>query len=87
MKTFTIDGYDVWDTDGYTHSHIAYVSSVSLAVEMVGKNAYMGFSPYKRSFIVFDTMKEVIDNDAANLRASALAKLTLAELTALGITK
>jgi hypothetical protein len=85
VRTFEIDGYEVWDTDGYTQSHLAYVSSMSLAIEMVGKDAYKGYSPCKKSFTVFDTMEEVLTTREANLRAAALAKLSPAERKALGL--
>lgn len=85
MKTFEINGFEVYDTDGYTHNHVAYVSEESMAVEMTKGNAYMGYNPYKKSFIVFETMDEFNADKYEKLRKSAWAKLSVQERHALGL--
>lgn len=88
MKQYEIDCYEVSETDGGgMHSnHIAYVSNKTLADELVAKSkGWRSHSKYKKLITVFDTMEEINANSKANLRNSALSKLTNLEKEALGL--
>jgi len=85
MKQFDMDCYEVWDTDGYTHNHVAFVSTESLAKELVNGNGYMGYSRYQKSITIYESIQEYKEAKEQALRAQALAKLTAAERAALGL--
>jgi hypothetical protein len=88
MKQFEIDCYEVTEADGGgMHSnHVAYVGNKALAEAMVAKSPnWRNMSKYTKLITIFDTMEEVEANSKANLRKSALAKLTNLEKEALGI--
>ena len=88
MKQFEIDCYEVTESDGGgMHSnHIAYVSNKELADKLVSKSkGWRNTSKYTKLITIFDTMEEVEANSKANLRKSALAKLSNLEKEALGI--
>lgn len=88
MKQFVMDCFEVTEADGGgMHSnHVAYVSNKELADQLVDKSAgWRSVNPYKKVITVFDTMEEIEANSKANLRKSALAKLTAAEREALGV--
>ncbi len=88
MKQFEIDCYEVTEVDGggMHSSHVAYVANKTLADELVNKNkGWRNHSTYKKLITIFDTMEEVEANSKANLRKSALAKLSIAEKIALGL--
>jgi len=88
MKQFEIDCYEVTESDGGgMHSnHIAYVSNKELADKLVSKSkGWRNMSKYTKLITIFDTMEEVEANSKANLRKSALAKLSNLEKEALGI--
>jgi FPC/CPF motif-containing protein YcgG len=88
MKQFEIDCYEVTESDGGgMHSnHVAYVSNKELADKLVSKSkGWRNASKYTKLITIFDTMEEVEANSKANLRKSALAKLTNLEKEALGL--
>jgi hypothetical protein len=88
MKQFVIDCYEVSESDGGgMHSnHVAFVSSKTLADHLVAVgHGRRSAQPYKKVITVFDTLDEIEENSKANLRKSALAKLTVAEQQALGL--
>lgn len=88
MKQFEMDCYEVTEADGGgMHSnHVAYVSNITLANELVDKSkGWRSSYPYKKVITIFDTMEEIEANSKANLRKSGLAKLTAAEREALGV--
>jgi acid phosphatase family membrane protein YuiD len=88
MKQFEMDCYEVTEADGGgMHSnHVAFVSTLALATELVNKSkGWRTSHPYKKVITIFDTMEEIEANSKANLRKSGLAKLTAAEREALGV--
>ena len=88
MKQFEIGCYEVTESDGGgMHSnHLMYVSSMELADKMVSKSkGWRTASKYTKLITIFDTMEEIEANSKANLRKSALAKLTNLEKEALGL--
>jgi hypothetical protein len=90
MKQLIIDGYEVRESDGggMSSNLVAYVSSLSLANELVDKNkGWRHHNPIKKIITVFDTMQEIEENSKKALRESALAKLSDAEKDALGLFK
>ena len=86
MKRFEMDCYEVTESYDRDSTHIAYVSNTTLANNLVNKSAgYRSFREYKRVITIYDTMEEIEANSVANLRKSALAKLSEAEKKALGL--
>lgn len=88
MKQYEIDCYEVTESDGGgMHSnHVAYVSNKELADKMVAKSKnWRSSNKYTKLITIFDTMEEVEANSKANLRKSALAKLSSLEKEALGL--
>ncbi len=71
---------------GMHSNHLMYVSSVELADKVVAKSkGWRTVSKYTKLITIFDTMEEIEANSKANLRKSALAKLTNLEKEALGL--
>ena len=88
MKQFEMDCFEITEADGGgMHSnHVAYVSSQSLADQLVAKSkGWRHCSVYRKVITIFDTMEEIEANSKANLRKSGLAKLSAAEREALGV--
>lgn len=85
MKTFQINAFEIYDTDGYTHTHRCYVSSESLAKEIAGTGGYVGFNPVEKTITIFDT-KEEYENDQRQKKLEKIkSKLTPDELKFLGL--
>lgn len=88
MKQFEMDCYEVREADGggMSDSHVCYVSNAKLAEAVCAKQkGYRTHRAHKKLYTVFDTMEEIEANSKANLRKSALAKLTNLEKEALGL--
>lgn len=88
MKIFEMDCFEVRETDsGGMHSnHIMYCSTQTLADKIAARSkGWRNVTAYKKTIKVFDTMEEIEEHSVANLRKSALAKLTAAEKEALGV--
>lgn len=88
MKQYEVDCWEVTEADGGgMHSnHVAYVSTKELAEQMEAKSkGWRSISKYTKLITIFDTMEEIEANSKANLRKSALAKLTNLEKEALGL--
>jgi hypothetical protein len=88
MKIFEMDCYEVRETDGggMRTDHIMYCSTRTLAEEVANHvKGWRSVNAYKKTIKVFDTIEEVDENSVANLRKSAIAKLTAAEREALGL--
>lgn len=86
MKTFEMDCFEVTESYDRDTTHIAFVSSRSLAIsiQQISK-AYRSVKEYKKTITIFDTMEEVEANTVNNIRKSALAKLTPKEREVLGL--
>ena len=88
MKQFEIDCFEVREADGggISDNHVCYVSSEVLAELIVSEQkGYRSYRKYAKTLTIFDTIGEVEANSKANLRKSALAKLTNLEKEALGL--
>ena len=88
MKQFEMDCYEVTETDGggMRSNHVAFVSSLTLANDMVAKSkGWRSHSKYTKLITIFDTLEEIESNSKEALRKSALAKLTNLEIQALGL--
>ena len=88
MKQFEMDCYEVTESDGggMHSSHLCYVSTLALANEVAAQSGgWRTASKYTKLITIFDTMEEIEANSKANLRKSALAKLTNLEKEALGL--
>ncbi len=81
MKVIECFEIQRWD-GGDRHNHAFYLSSEE------EKNAYLAKNPHdivlKRTFVIFDSLAEVADNQTEKVRERALAKLTPLEKKALG---
>ena len=89
MKQFEMDCYEVREADGggMHDNHVCYVGNAALAEALVAKSkGYRSYRKYDKLYTVFDTMEEIEANSKANLRNSALAKLTNLEKEALGLS-
>ena len=82
-----MDCYEVIESYDRDTSHIAFVSSESLAREVVNSRdaCYRSFHPYKKSITIFESMEEIQTTSKENLIKSALSKLTANERSALGL--
>lgn len=87
MKQMQIDGYEIREADGggMSDRHLYYVSTEEVAKAIVGKSHYLSFRPYKQTITVFDSVVEIAAASKEVLRVSALAKLSAAEKSALGL--
>lgn len=88
MKRFEMDCIEVTEADGggMSSNHIAYVSTQALADILVSRSkGWRSSSPYKKVITVYETIEEVDNNTKAALIRSAKAKLSPAELQALGL--
>ena len=89
MKQFEMDCYEVRETDGggtNYDAHVCFVSSLSLADAVCAKQkGWRHHSKYTKTYTIFETIEEIEANSKANLRKSALAKLTNLEKEALGL--
>lgn len=87
MKTFKIEGYEIREAngDGMTDRLLYYVSNEALAKTLTGKQHYLGYQKYSKTIRVYDTIEEIQADTKEALRLSALAKLTPAEKTVLGL--
>lgn len=87
MQRYEIDCFKVvesYDRDSWT---IAYASSEHVAKQIAAhkdKN-YRHVTTHKQTIVVVDSLEEYLDLKNENLRKAALAKLTDAEKTALGL--
>ena len=89
MKRHEIDCWEVYTSYDRDVSHVAYFSSEYLASDYISKakdKVYMGKQRVRKVFVIFDSLDEVTQYSRENLRKSALAKLSPAEIDALGIT-
>ena len=86
MKTLVMDCYEVIESYDRDTSHVAFVSSVTLAETLVAQQkGYRSYQPYKKTIVVFETMEEIDENSVKNIRKAALAKLTPREIEVLGL--
>jgi hypothetical protein len=88
MKVFEMDCYEVREADGggMRTDHIMYCSTRSLAEQVASRvKGWRSVVPYQKNIRIFDTIEEIDENSVANLRKSAIAKLTAAEREALGL--
>ena len=88
MKQFIMDCFEVTESDGggMYSNHVAYVSTRTLADQLVEQSkGWRSATPYKKIITIFDTLEEIEANSKANLRKSGLAKLSAAEREALGL--
>jgi hypothetical protein len=89
MKQFEMDCYEVLEADGggISDNHVCYVSSIPVAEALVAlSKGYRRYRKYNKLHTIFDTVEEIEANSKANLRKSALAKLTNLEREALGLS-
>ena len=89
MKQFEMDCFEVREADGggISDNHVCFVGNALLAEAICAKQkGYRSYRKYDKLYTVFDTMEEIEANSKANLRKSALAKLTNLEKEALGLS-
>ena len=85
MQVFEFNGYELYSTDGYSHSHMAYFKHKSDAERASGNSGYVRVSDKKMHVVVFENYQEYVDFTADAERKAALAKLTPKERKLLGL--
>ena len=82
MKTLNVFEIWIWDGGGGSR-HGFYVESEEAAKEWVTKNNYDSY--YKKTITIFDNLVDYEENSHEGLKKKALAKLSDAEKSILGI--
>lgn len=87
MKVLEFEGFEISEADdgGMHDKHVRFVATKQLAEEICKGHVFLSFRPIKQKFVLFESMAEIKDYDLEQLRKNALAKLTPAERTALGL--
>lgn len=83
MKAIEYWAIEVWD-GGDRHVHRHSVSSEAVAKEWKIKNPHDYV--VKRTLLIYDSMEELTDDHKRKIKEKALAKLTIEEKIALGIS-
>lgn len=82
MRTLNVFEICIWDGGGGSR-HGFYVESEEAAKEWVVKNNYDSY--YKKTITIFDNLVDYEENSHEGLKKKALAKLSDAEKSILGI--
>lgn len=88
MFQHNIDCWEVYSGYDREIRHIAYFETEALAVQYIANDknkAYMGKNRVKKTYMVFEDLKEVELYSRDNIIKGALAKLSEMEKEALGI--
>jgi hypothetical protein len=82
MKTIECWSIEVWDgCDRCNHKF--YVATEEEAKKWMENNSYDRIE--KKTFVIYDTLGEAIDNDLATIKQRVIAKLTPLERRAMGV--
>lgn len=83
-----IDCFEVYEIDvynAYKRVHVAYVTTIALAMNLCYGNNYRGYAPYKKSYKIFDSIGKVKQNELRSKIKNIKAKLSQEELELLGL--
>lgn len=88
MKKIEVDCFEITETDGggVYENHVAYADTKNLADAIAEPSkGWMNVRPFRKIFVVVQSMDEYKQLKSDDAREAALAKLTNADKRALGL--
>ena len=88
MITTIVAGWEVISAngDGRGESHVAYFNNEKAAKQLAATSpGWMRVQPFEKSFAICATLAEYMQEKNEEVKARALAKLTVEERSALGV--
>ncbi len=85
MKYIEIDAFEVYSSYDRDVRHIAYFSDEKMAKEYMGDDPYKSVQKVRKTYTIFESIKEAEVYSKEEIRKKALAKLTAQEREVLGL--